>query len=63
MCGFVFVAPPLVRRLGEKWTMVLGAACYVVYMASLIKIVAPLVLIAAVVIGAAPTMHSRRRLG
>lgn len=51
VCAFVFLSPPIVRYMGEKWTMVLGAACYVVYMASLIKAVRPVVLTAAVVIG------------
>eukprot|EP01121_Diplochlamys_sp_Union-15-3_P016885 TRINITY_DN5834_c0_g1_i1.p1 TRINITY_DN5834_c0_g1~~TRINITY_DN5834_c0_g1_i1.p1 ORF type:complete len:437 (-),score=44.81 TRINITY_DN5834_c0_g1_i1:137-1447(-) len=47
----VFMAPMVVAFIGEKWTMVLGGACYVVYIASLIKVVKSVVLIAAVIIG------------
>jgi hypothetical protein len=38
VCVFVFTAPSFLRHLGEKWTMVLGGGCYVVYMATLIKV-------------------------
>eukprot|EP00049_Salpingoeca_infusionum_P003983 m.73400 g.73400 ORF g.73400 m.73400 type:complete len:457 (-) comp12367_c0_seq4:623-1993(-) len=46
-----FVAPKVVASLGEKWTMVLGAACYLVYMISTIWAIKEVVLAAAVVIG------------
>ena len=35
---FCFAAPPIVKKLGEKWTMVLGSATYIVYMGSLVKV-------------------------
>ena len=35
---FVFTAPILVRKWGEKLTMLVGGLCYVVYEVSLIKI-------------------------
>lgn len=47
----VFLAPAIVYACREKWTMVFGALCYVVYMASLIEIVEWAVLGASVVIG------------
>lgn len=51
VCAFVFSAPHIASRLGEKWTMVVGAICYLVYMASLLHIIRAVVLAAAVVIG------------
>eukprot|EP00054_Salpingoeca_dolichothecata_P025026 m.172676 g.172676 ORF g.172676 m.172676 type:complete len:302 (-) comp25221_c0_seq6:687-1592(-) len=51
VCFFVFLAPSIVNQLGEKKTMILGAVCYVIYMASLIKIYRPVVIAASVVIG------------
>jgi MFS family permease len=56
ICVFVFVAPPVVRALGDKNAMLLGAACYVVYLASLIHIVRAAVLVASVVIGFGATV-------
>ena len=51
VCFFVFTAPRIVGRLGEKTAIMLGAACYVVYMASCIHVIYGVVLAAAVVIG------------
>lgn len=51
VCVFVFVASAVVERWNEKWTMVLGAFCYVAYMTSLIHVVRIVVCIASVVIG------------
>lgn len=47
----VFTAPWLVRNLGTKGAMVLGAACYVAYEVSLIWLVPWVVLLMSVVIG------------
>jgi len=47
----VFLAPAIVYTCREKWTMLIGALCYVVYMASLIKIIEWAVLGASVIIG------------
>ena len=47
----VFFAPPVLELLGTKYTMVLGAALYVVYMLSLIQIVPAVVLALSTVIG------------
>jgi hypothetical protein len=38
VCVCVFFAPSIASRMGERATMVLGAACYVVYMISLIEV-------------------------
>ena len=38
VCIFVFIAPSVASVLGERLTMVLGAVCYIAYMASLIKV-------------------------
>ena len=38
LCVCVFFAPSIARLLGEKSTMLLGAACYVIYMGSLIHV-------------------------
>lgn len=38
VCVFVFIAPPLLKRLGDKLTLVFGAVTYVLYMVSLIKV-------------------------
>lgn len=35
---FCFMGPPIIRRLGEKWTMVLGSSTYAFFMATLIKV-------------------------
>jgi hypothetical protein len=45
------VAPCLIARLGEKHAMLLGAVCYVAYMASLVHIVPALVYATSCVIG------------
>jgi MFS family permease len=47
----VFAAPGLTNQLGPRLTMVIGAACYVAYMLTLISIVPPVVLAMSVVIG------------
>lgn len=47
----VFAAPGMVNALGARVTMVIGAACYVVYMISLIQIKIPVVLAMSTVIG------------
>lgn len=51
VCLTVFLAPVVVDRLGARPTMVLGAACFCVYLASLIHVQRLVVLAAAVVIG------------
>eukprot|EP00730_Choanoeca_flexa_P013074 TRINITY_DN4940_c0_g1_i2.p1 TRINITY_DN4940_c0_g1~~TRINITY_DN4940_c0_g1_i2.p1 ORF type:complete len:425 (+),score=97.95 TRINITY_DN4940_c0_g1_i2:276-1550(+) len=51
VCLFVFSAPHISARLGDKWTMVVGSLCYLVYMGSVIHAVRWIVLLAAVVIG------------
>ena len=51
VCCFVFSAPHISARLGDKWTMVAGSLCYLVYMGSVIHPVRWIVLTAAVVIG------------
>eukprot|EP01147_Barroeca_monosierra_P009656 gene9656-1870_t len=48
---FCFMGPPIIRRLGEKWTMVLGSSTYAFFMATLIKPIRTLVLVASTVIG------------
>ncbi|EGD74624.1 hypothetical protein PTSG_12375 [Salpingoeca rosetta] len=48
---FCFTGPPIVQRLGEKWTMVLGSSTYILFMGSLIKVIPALVKAASVVIG------------
>jgi MFS family permease len=47
----VFAAPGLTNQIGPRATMVLGAACYVAYMLSLIQIVDWVVLLMSTVIG------------
>ena len=47
----VFAAPGLTNQMGPRFTMVLGAACYVVYLLSLIHIIPWVVLIMSTVIG------------
>eukprot|EP00730_Choanoeca_flexa_P013073 TRINITY_DN4940_c0_g1_i1.p2 TRINITY_DN4940_c0_g1~~TRINITY_DN4940_c0_g1_i1.p2 ORF type:complete len:151 (+),score=14.65 TRINITY_DN4940_c0_g1_i1:276-728(+) len=54
VCLFVFSAPHISARLGDKWTMVVGSLCYLVYMGSVIHAVRWIVLLAAVVIGKLP---------
>jgi MFS family permease len=52
VCAFVFSAPHIVSRMGEKNTMIFGSICYLAYMGSLIHPIRGVVLAAAVVIGA-----------
>eukprot|EP00050_Salpingoeca_kvevrii_P019971 m.92693 g.92693 ORF g.92693 m.92693 type:complete len:439 (-) comp8657_c1_seq2:43-1359(-) len=52
VCLFVFVAPTTVAAWGERIAMIVGAAGYLVFMASLIKIDKAVVLLCSVVIGA-----------
>ncbi|KJE89418.1 hypothetical protein CAOG_00889 [Capsaspora owczarzaki ATCC 30864] len=47
----VFSAPFIVARFGERKTMVFGAACYVVFMISLIEIVYGVVVFCSMIIG------------
>lgn len=47
----VFWAPPLVDALGSRGTMLLGGACYVAYMISLVHIIPSIVLTMSFVIG------------
>ena len=49
--GFGFVAPSVVRALGPKGALVMGASCYIVYMVSLIYIIKPLVLVLSALLG------------
>ena len=49
--GFGFVAPSVVRAIGPKGAMVVGALCYIIYMVSLIYIIKPLVLVLSAAIG------------
>lgn len=49
---FVFAAPSVVARIGEKWSMFWGAAMYVLYMGSCIHVIPAVVLVFSVVIGA-----------
>lgn len=51
ICVCVFVAPSMAKAIGERATMILGAACYVAYMASLAHIITWIVLLLSVVIG------------
>lgn len=51
VCVFVFTAPHIAKRLGEKRTMVLGSVSYLIYMGSTIHPIRAIVLIAAVIIG------------
>eukprot|EP00053_Salpingoeca_punica_P025628 m.17729 g.17729 ORF g.17729 m.17729 type:complete len:456 (-) comp7980_c0_seq1:159-1526(-) len=51
VCLSVFITPTVVAFLGEKRTVILGAICYLVYLASVIEVVPGVVLAAAVVIG------------
>lgn len=47
----VFAGPPMVDALGTRVTMVIGAACYVAYMISLIRLIREVVLVFSVIIG------------
>lgn len=47
----VFIAPPMVEALGTRATMLIGAAGYVAYMASLIHFIPAVVLVMSTVIG------------
>lgn len=51
VCVALLFAPAVVVRLGERRTLLLGAACYAVYQASLVHVEPAVVLAAAVVIG------------
>ena len=51
VCVFVFTAPAIVARIGEKWAMVLGALGYVIYMASVIYVIDQIVIATSVIIG------------
>ena len=44
VCVCLFITPPLVAWLGQIYSIIVGAVCYVVYMASLIYIIPALVL-------------------
>jgi hypothetical protein len=56
--AFVFAAPWIVARIGEIWAMFWGAACYVVYMGSVIYIVEDVVIATSIVIGLYFTIRS-----
>ena len=51
VCIFVFTAPHISSRLGDKRTMIAGSFCYLAYMGSLIHPVRWVVLLAAVIVG------------
>ena len=48
----VFVAPHVVWRIGESRTMLLGAVSFVLFMASVIRLVTPVLIVASIVFGA-----------
>jgi MFS family permease len=45
------MAPYIVARCGARLSMFIGAACYTVFIASLIDIIRPVVLVASAVLG------------
>ena len=51
VCVALFLTPPLVAYFGQIHSIIIGAACYVLYMASLIRILPSVVLTASAVNG------------
>ena len=51
VCVSLFLTPPLVAAFTQIYSIIIGAVCYVLYMASLIVIVPPVVLVASAVNG------------